>query len=320
MKRRFGITMVAAAFLAAGCGLVLELDDMKHPVDIIDAVGEADAPDEAGEGGEVEPDIDVPDEADAGADPPADDGPGDTLPDDACPPDSPSHRIISVSGSVNSIFFSEGGSEKVGGLHVGLYPALSVYMNPDIPPLAGGTIEAGPSDHEGTFDLPCVDVFGVSVGLVALVDEDVGATTDDFFPTATLILQKSGSEMTGEETGMAVAVINDAVNVFAFIVPDLDRAGGLVIGRVADSYTFEGIGGALVASTGTGVTVYYPDETLMSLKTIEGTASHGVFVIAGPVSMTQLTASLAGYVFDTPITATVNGICTFTFIFGSLVP
>jgi hypothetical protein len=324
MKKRFGIPILAAAVLAAGCGLVLELDDLEHPVDILDGGGEADSPGEADRDGEDGIDIEAADEhgaeGEAEADPPVDDGPGDPLPDDACPPDDPLHRIISVSGIVNSIFTTGGTGEEVGGLHIALYSALDVYMDPDIPPLAAGTIEAGPSDYEGTFDLSCVDVHNVIVGLVALVDEEAGSTTNDFFPTATLILQESGSDMEDEETGQAVAVIDDAVDVFAFLISDLDPDSGFIVGMVADPDSFEGIGGASVTSTGTGVTVNYLDESLMSLRTDGKTASHGIFVIAGPVTMTQLTAQLSGYVFDSPIAATVNGICTFTTILGSASP
>ena len=221
-----------------------------------------------------------------------------------CPPDDPDHIYIDVMGQVNPL-----GTADVGGMYLAAVVPLSALTG--TPNKLGETT----TDADGTFAFRCVDVKNSALGLIVLADDNPeDGAAGDFFPTFTGV---AGWTTDVEKVDLPNAMVFGLPNTLTAglaALTGVDAAGdGLVMGNVLDGTTYARLAGATVDSVPAGsVTVAYPNADFTGLETSGMTSANGMWLLTEPLTgLTNITATLTGYTFDTHPAATPAGYCFF---------
>ncbi len=251
---------------------------------------------------------DVTHDADVGADADADaDADGDVTEetDSGCPANDATHLYISIGGMVRPL-----GGTAVAGVRVQAVEPVSVLSG--TPSIVGSAV----SGADGSWRINCINVQSVLLGLVAETDDDpadgVGGT---FFPTFTGIISWTVEGKVDKFDGLAFTLTNEFRTGLATLTGVDPVANGLVMGVVVDGTSLAPLTGATVGCAGTGcapLTVVYPNADFTGLMSPAATSANGTWVLTDVLAtLTDMTATLAGYTFPTFPAAQVPGTCYF---------
>lgn len=235
-----------------------------------------------------------------------DEGPGE------CPPDDSTHLYIYVEGVVRGMVTGTPRED----LYVAAVDPNDVMDNPTSPPILGQDVTLS----DGSFDLGCINVKNVGLGLILLVDDNPrDGDSGLIFPTAVLAEIWFTDSDKHDIRDMSIYPLSNTLNGSLLVGQmGLDPAtDGVVMGFVSDTNTHERLNGATVDRTTLSVDVEYPNADFTGVESDGDTSVSGCFVVTESLTMASLTAQVTGYTFDNYFASTVDGVCLFVLMEGT---
>ena len=230
----------------------------------------------------------------------------------SCCPNAPEGAIhISANGQVINLATQQGAQ-------VDLTPIEpQAALAPGDPTHLGDTS----TDAQGAFNIDCLDVTNIALGLVVLTDDPgFDGGQGDFFPTGTGIKAwKTNEEKTCVEGAMAIALPNTMVAALDQL-PNIDSINeGFVMGMVVDDAQAPVEGATITAGDGSDLSAgaYYPNADFSDLTSGTATSPNGLFLLPAanfPQGVASITANKEGHTFEIAQAAAKPEFCYFSVI------
>jgi hypothetical protein len=232
---------------------------------------------------------------------------GECIPPECCPNAPAGEFHIAVRGKVYDITTMQGVRASIDYIR-----PMDALTNPEPPCISCGRWRE--SDENGNFELSCVDVTEVAIGLVVVVDDPLSIPGQDlyFYSASGAKSWSTNADKVCEYNAKAYAVPNTLVAALDANT-SVDSAGfGFVLGVVTDTDGNWVEGAVIKKGDGTNlVEVIYPNA---DFSTFDGTATstYGFFVLPHTNFATGITAIVAekeGMTFGAEQAAPKAGFC-----------